>query len=180
MKSKFCFVLHAGELSPEDKVYQVWIGTSKRDQVKKTLLECYAEDCGAYFRQWDEDTDYELRNRMKRLVSASSKLIDGTRIISCTISQLYSAIINDSLSELKNPPNVLRNYMRTQSIIFPAFFQSFSRKNVCQTATPVRRQNLKPSKELVSQQVVVSFWLILALFIIGALLEGYERSLYVF
>lgn len=177
MKSKYCFIVHQNELTPEDKVFRVWIGGSQRDQVKRTLLDCYACDTGAYFRLWDVDTDFELIQKSKRFVTGSSLPAFPFKMVDVSVHKLYQSIIDDTLPSLENPPFVSRNLLHQMNTLKPSFY--FQNRKKCQNdpATTVPRKYLKPSKKQEDVSAMISFGLISLLFLIGALLESLERVL---
>ena len=50
MTHYYCYIQSAAQLTPETKIFKVKIGENQRDQIKKSLLDCYAQDTDGFFR----------------------------------------------------------------------------------------------------------------------------------
>ena len=56
----YCFIEDPCDLQAGTRVFKVKVGDCQRDQIKRVLVDCYATDTNAFFRKWDEDTNYFL------------------------------------------------------------------------------------------------------------------------
>jgi hypothetical protein len=154
----------------------VKIGSSRRDQIKRQLLDCYSIDTGAFFRVWDADTDYFLSH------VATAKPVDlhtqnfGLSVVVTDIHTLYRNIINGTLSALVNPPHVTRNAFRMMSILSPSFFINNRPQGVKPSVPPAKRQNLssRPTRE--DTIAAVAFALLALLYWLGSLVCCWERA----
>ena len=171
----YCFIEDATCIQPDTKIFKVKIGTSRRDQTKRQLLDCYACDTGAFFRVWDADTDFFLNH------VATTKPADllsqqfGLSVVVVDIHTLFRNIINGTLSSLVNPPHVTRNTFRMMSILSPSFFVKNRPQGVKPCVPPGKRKNLssRPTRE--DTIAAVGFALMAILYWLGSLVCGLEK-----
>lgn len=97
MKCKYCFLRHPQCTNAGDYVYCVWVGSSLREQTKKTLVEEYCKDVGMYFKKWSSQVDSALEMAYHRFKDGSNKMARPYIILQINISDLYRRIIEDSL-----------------------------------------------------------------------------------
>ena len=153
------------------------VGISLRDQVKRSLLENFALDCGFYFRPWDDLTQSELilRSSGSWQGSGGVDVLYSTVVVS--VSGLYQSIIDGTLDQIKPNTNFIHNRFRLLSIQCPAFLSSKSYSHCNTSRQPQRRKNLSPEGEWVLFNAAFGMLACVILFLIGAFLEGLEHSL---
>lgn len=165
-----------GDMHPDAQVFKVKVGSSRRDRVKCSLLENYAEDMGYFFRPYDEITTNWLILRNERLFKGSEQvgLLYGSVLIS--VRDLYRHIIDGDLHTVKPSSNYIHNLFLTKICLYPAVNLRKKFGTIIDSATTFPRKNLSPRHEDQVSNAMVSFGLITLLFIIGAILEGIEKS----
>ena len=178
MKRKYLFVPDAENFSADSVYYIVWAGSSKRDQVKVTLLDCYSCDTGGFFRLWDEDTNMWLAAKFNGLFSGSSRVLEVPMSLHISVSDCYKAVIDGSLAMRKNPPHVARNRFHLLSLISPSFFCRAQSAQQTHSPFPFSRLNLSELKQSEPVRVAGLFCLILILFLLSGYLEGVELCMY--
>lgn len=172
----YCYFEIKGQIRPDSKVFKVKVGSSRRDQTKRALLENYAADCGFYFRPWDEITESELIFRSSNLFSACGQVGRNFKIILLDVQSLYRHIINGDLHTVQQTSNYLKNLFRSKTIMYP--FQIRSKKTnpektICEI---LPRKYLSRHHESIAMSAIVGLVATLGLFLLGALLEGIERG----
>lgn len=177
MVKYYCFFKDCEKFSPNSLVFKVKIGISHRDQVKRSLLENFAQDCGYFFRPFDDVTHSELILRCGGSMRGSSgvDVLYSTVVIS--VAELYKSIIDDTLDYIKPDSVYNRNRFRLLSILCPAFLSSKSSSHCNTSRQPQRRKNLSPQGEWVLFNAAFGMLASVILFLLGALLEGLERSM---
>lgn len=166
-----------GEKHPDAQVFKVKVGSSRRDRVKCSLLENYAEDMGYFFRPNDEITTNWLILRNERLFKGSEQvgLLYGSVLIS--VQDLYRHIIDGDLNTVKPSSNYFHNLFRTKICLYPAVNLRKKFGTIFDSATTFPRKNLSRRQESIETSAVVGIIATLALFLIGAILEGLEKSI---
>ena len=177
MVKYYCFFKECEQFSPGSIVFKVKVGISHRDQVKRSLLENFAQDCKYYFRPWDDVTHSELILRSSGSWQGSSGVDVLYSTVVVTVSGLYQSIIDGTLDQIKPSSNYIHNRFRLLSILCPAFLSSKSSSHCNTSRQPQRRKNLSPESEWVLFNAAFGMLACVILFLIGALLEGLERSL---
>lgn len=172
----YCFIEDATCIQPDTKIFKVKIGSSRRDQTKRQLLDCYACDTGAFFRVWDADTDYFLSHGATAKPSDLHTQNFGLSVVVTDIHTLYRNIINGTLSSMVNPPHVARNAFRMISVLSPSFILKNRPKGTKPSVPPVKRQNLsvRPTRE--DTIAAVAFALLALLYWLGSLVCCWERA----
>ena len=171
----FLYVENLESLQPGSKIFKVAIGENQRDQVKRCLLDNYAADINAVFRPWDEDSMFLVEQTISRFIKGSERVRLPLQIIHVSIRDLYKAIVDGTLDNLDNPPRYYRNMFRAMSILSPMFYFSTSHQSKPQLAPTRRTYNLSHRRASEVSNVVISFCLILALFLLAGYLEHVER-----
>lgn len=177
MVKYYCFFKDCEKFSPNSLVFKVKIGISHRDQVKRSLLENFAQDCGYYFRPWDDVTHSELILRSKSSWQGSSGVDVLYSTVVVSVAELYKYIIDGTLDYIKPDSVYNRNRFRLLSILCTAFLSSKSSSNCNTLRQPQRRKNLSPQGEWVLFNAAFGLLACFILFLLGALLEGLERSM---
>lgn len=166
-----------GDIKPDTQVFKVKVGQNKRDQVKRSLLENYAEDMGYFFRPYDEITENWLILKSKSLFKGSERVGLFYQSIRITVQELYRHILDGDLDTVKPSPNYIHNLFLSKICLYPAVNLRKKLGTIFDSATTFPRKNLSPRHEDQVSHAMVSFGLITLLFIIGAILEGIENSL---
>lgn len=177
MVKYYCFFKDVERFRPDSYVFKVKIGQSHRDQVKRSLLENFANDCGYYFRPWDDLTLSELILRSTGSWHGSLSVDTMYQTIGISVHDLYHAIIDGRLESLRPCSNFIRNRFRLISMLCPASFTKSSIQKTRNPRQPLSRINLSPRQEWVSMNALVGMGAVVILFLLGALLEGLERSM---
>lgn len=165
-----------GEIKPDTQVFKVKVGRNKRDVVKCSLLENYAEDMGFFFRPYDEITENWLILRSKSLFKGSERVGLFYQSIRITVQELYRHILDGNLNTVKPSSNYVHNLFRTKICLYPALNLRKKLGTIFDSATTFQRKNLSRRQESIEMSALVGIVATLGLFLIGALLEGIERA----
>ena len=177
MVKYYCFFKECEQFSPNSIVFKVKVGSTHRDQVKRSLLENFAQDCKYYFRPWDDVTHSELILRCGGSMQGSSGVDVLYSTVVVSVAGLYKHIIDGSLDYIKPDSVYNRNKFRLLSILYPAFLSSKSSSHCNTSRQPQIRKNLSPEGEWVLFNAAFGMLACVVLFLLGAILEGLERSL---
>lgn len=177
MVKYYCFFKDCGQFSPNSIVFKVKMGSTHRDQLERSLLENFAQDCGYYFRPWDDVTHSELILRSSGSWQSSSGVDVLYSTVVVSVAELYKHIINGTLDYIKPNSVYNRNRFRLLSILCPAFLYSKSSSNCNTSRQPQIRKNLSPEGEWVLFNAAFGMLACVVLFLLGAILEGLERSM---
>lgn len=172
----YCFIEDPCNLQAGSRVFKVKVGDSQRDQVKRMLVDCYATDTNAFFRLWDEDTNYFLDNQLHTKPRDPAGRNSGLCVIVTDIRTLYRNIISGTLDNLRNSSLVDQNALRMMSILSPSFFlKNFSARRATHVP-PVARKNLsvRPCRE--DNIAAVGFALMALLYWLGSLVGCWENA----
>ena len=178
MKKWYCYTEVQGALSPTSKVFKVAVGDCQRDQVKKALLDCYALDCGFYFRQWDQDTEFELISRQQGFHDVTNVCPFGFQVVYVNIHMLYQAIMNGNVQNLDNNTAYYKALFRDITKLSPFFFAANSPLKKSAPALTEKEKNLSVRSGSEGIRAACGFVLILALFLLGSMLQGIEQMFY--
>lgn len=176
MTHYYCFVESAGNITPDTRIFKVKVGDCRRDQIKRALLENYAEDTGAFFRVWDGDTDYFLSRALSLKPDSGRETWLGSLTVSTDICTLYRHILDGTLSDLRRPPFAVRNFLRMSSILSPSFFFKNRPRRKAESVPTVPRKNLsvRPTDDEI--HAALCFAAIVLLYWLGSLIGCWERA----
>ena len=107
--------------------------------------------------------------------SGGVDVLYSTVVIS--VAGLYKSIIDGTMDYIKPDSIYNRNRFRLLSILCPAFLSSKSSSNCNTSRQPYQRKNLSPEGEWVLFNAAFGMLACIVLFLLGAILEGIERSL---
>lgn len=172
----YCFIESSTCHQPGTRIFRVKVGDGQRDQIKKTLVDCYATDTNAFFRLWDADTDYWLSQNYSFKAADLAAPNFGLNVVQTDIRTLYRNIVSGTLDTLQNPNNVIRNAFRMMSILSPSFsFKNLSARRA-PSVPPVARKNLsvRPCRE--DNIAAIGFALMALLYWLGSLIGCWERA----
>lgn len=163
MKQKFVLLRNPEVFSPNEAVFCLWVGSSKRDQIRKSLVENFAFDMGYIFRVWDETTDFELITLSMRFFEGSELPLSRLHRVDMSICEFYTRLKHSNIEaiamEARQPKGI-----RQLQVMFDANFVSRksreARSRQCQSVT---RKNLKSESLPSWQNAAISFCLIIAL-----------------
>lgn len=166
-----------GDIKPDTQVFKVKVGSSRRDRVKCSLLENYAEDMGYFFRPYDEITKNWLILRSKSLIQGSERVGLFYQSIRITVQELYRHILDGDLDTVKPSSNYIHNLFLSKICLYPAVNLRKKLGTVFDPATTFPRKNLSRRQESIEMSAVVGIIAVSVLFVIGAILEGLENML---
>lgn len=172
----YCFIESSTCHQPGTRIFRVKVGDGQRDQIKKTLVDCYATDTNAFFRLWDADTDYWLSQNYSFKAADLAAPNFGLNVVQTDIRTLYRNIVSGTLDTIHNPNNVIRNAFRMMSILSPSFsFKNLSARRA-PSVPPVARKNLsvRPCRE--DNIAAIGFALMALLYWLGSLIGCWERA----
>lgn len=172
----FCFIEDPRNLRAGSRVFKVKVGDSQRDQIKRTLVDCYATDTNAFFRLWDADTDFFLSHQTHIKPRDHASMSAGLNVIVTDIRTLYRNIVSGTLDSIKNPNYVTQNAFRMMSILSPLFFMKNHTARRATHVPPVARKNLsvRPCRE--DNLAAIGFALMALLYWLGSLVGCWERA----
>ena len=171
----YCFIENLSNLQAGSRVFKVKVGDSKRDQVKRVLVDCYATDTNAFFRLWDSDTDYFLAHQTHTQPRDHANMSSGLIVIVTDIRTLYRNIVSGTLDSISNPTYVARNAFRMMSILSPSFFLKNHPARRATHVPPVKSQNLSVRPWREDSIAAVGFALMALLYWLGSLVGCWER-----
>lgn len=172
----YCFIESSTCHQPGTRIFRVKVSDGQRDQIKKTLVDCYATDTNAFFRLWDADTDYWLSQNYSFKAADLAAPNFGLNVVQTDIRTLYRNIVSGTLDSIQNPNNVIRNAFRMMSILSPSFsFKNLSARRA-PSVPPVARKNLsvRPCRE--DNIAAIGFALMALLYWLGSLIGCWERA----
>lgn len=172
----YCFIESSTCHQPGTRIFRVKVNDGQRDQIKKTLVDCYATDTNAFFRLWDADTDYWLSQNYSFKAADLAAPNFGLNVVQTDIRTLYRNIVSGTLDSIQNPNNVIRNAFRMMSILSPSFsFKNLSARRA-PSVPPVARKNLsvRPCRE--DNIAAIGFALMALLYWLGSLIGCWERA----
>lgn len=171
----YCFIESSSCLQPDTRIFRVKIGDGQKDQIKKTLVDCYATDTNAFFRLWDADTDFWLAQNQSIKAADLAAPNFGLNVVQTDISTLYRNIVSGTLDSIKNPNYVTRNAFRMMSLLSPSFFLKNPTARRATHVPPVARKNLsvRPCRE--DHIAAIGFALMALLYWLGSLVGCLEK-----
>lgn len=168
MKQKFALYRNPDAFSPKEAVFCLWVGSSRREQIRKSLVENFAHDCGYVFRQWDTTTDFELITLASKFFSGSELPLSHLHRVDMSICKFYSRLMHENIEAVAMEAMQPR-YIHIFQTLFDANFIAknarVARQSQCQTAI---RINLKSECLPSWQSAAISFCLIMALMALDA------------
>lgn len=172
----YCFIEDPCNLRAGSRVFKVKVGDCQRDQVKRIQVDCYSTDDNAFFRLWDEDTDYFLFHQTHTKPSDQMNLNSGLCVIVTDIHTLYRNIISGTLDSISNPTQIAWNAFQMISILSPSFFLKNLSARRATHVPPVIRQNLsvRPTRE--DTIAAIGFALMALLYWLGSLVGCWENA----
>ena len=174
----YCFIPVTGLLSPNQKIFKVSVGGSKRDEEKARLVELYAKDANLYFHLWTDDAENEITSRMMLSPDASFSVGRGLKVVYCSISSLLKSIIDDTLFSLDDAPHVFNNYFKLNCLLSPKFYFQNTMKKIKKSVPPSTRKNLRVRPSTDDICAAISFGAILILYWLACLLRQWENSIF--
>ena len=176
MTHYYCYIQGPVDLTLETKIFKVKVGENQRDQIKKSLLDCYAQDTDGFFRIWDDTTDYHLRMLMSKRVEDGRICFLGSQTILTDIQTLYQKIVDGDVDSIKNPPYSIRNYLRVSAILSPEFFFRNNRRQSKPSVQAGIRKNLSPRDVTDETNGAIGLAIMLLLYWLGSLVGCWEAA----
>ena len=177
MKSKYCFIRDLGNLCPRSVVYQVWVGSSEREQIKHSLVLHYCHDVGIYFKKWSDEVDIAIHNAGAQWKMEGNVMAHPFRYVSISITQLYQLIIDDSFTTFEDNLTANRFEIWLNLHHRPDFISSINRLRGNTKCRPHRGLNLSLCKLTDGGKFLVGSLVILIIFLLDAIVRNVIVSL---
>lgn len=177
MKHYYCYTEETGMLCPSSRVFKVAVGDNDRDQVKKSLVDSYALDCGFYFRIWDDATEFDLSKRCAAEPRAGYPVGHPFQVIHLSIRDLYRHIIDGDLHCVQNSVNSHRNFLRMASVISPDFFVQINRRKATPAAQSPTRKYLSHVLPDDMISTIIGGIVVTAIFLFVGFLDGLQMCM---
>lgn len=174
MKKIYVFVHVTGRFSPDDVVYHVHVGESKRDGVQLALIKEYCQDCGFYLRERGRDTDIMTDNLAKGVYPGAMIPRLHLRFVSISVSECYRRIIDDNWSDIEASSVRSKSYFHILSRTSDNVFAPSLRPKAIKRPAFRTRKHLSPVIEDEFTRVVLSFAIIAFLFLFIGYLDGLQ------
>lgn len=128
MKRIYLYVPDGDRIDFESVVVWLSVGVSHRDQVKLTLLECYALDNDQFLRVRDENTDLWFDHHAKRLFPDSQ--VPRLHFYTCkmSVSECYRRVIDGTLEHHAREFVKPSHFLNTLIQLDPTFMAKYSQK----------------------------------------------------
>lgn len=174
MTRKYCFVSHCGNIHAGEKIFCVYIGDSPRELKTLKRIDDYAVSHDAYFRLWDGDTDFELRERTRDLVLGCERFRPAFERIDLDAKTFCEHLFDGSLDMVENPSYVQKNLFRMSCLLSPSYYYEHSREARTTPALTAKSKNLSHGNSADKYSTAIAVGLILALFLFVGWLDGIE------
>ena len=97
MKKIYVFTRDSEKFTCETVVFRVFVGKSRREQVRASLLECFCNDMGYFWRIKDDDTDFWLESKAAEIRPSSEVPLLHVKRASVNVCTLYRLIMDGEL-----------------------------------------------------------------------------------
>lgn len=171
MKKKFVLCEYNKPLDGRSKVFQVWVGSSEREQTRKVLVEQFSLDIGWQFREWDADTDAYLDYWSSCNNAAVTFPVRPFEVVDIDICHLYKAIVDGEWLNLQPSTSFKKNRALILTLLSGIFYPKNTSNIRQQIALRSHVNTCVPEEKDDVYSALVGFGLILILFIIGMRLE---------
>lgn len=172
MKAQFCFVRNTGKWSPDVVIFHVFVGAARREQVRRQLLDCYAADCGYFFRQWDEDTDFWLIQKAKEVFPKSNFPLIRFKSVSIGIMEFYRMVVEGKIEDYERNSKFPKGHFRIITKFDTEILPPPTVDNVIHLPSRPKRKNLKSILGDEEVKAAISFALILILIMLDAIVSN--------
>lgn len=174
MLTRFIFVRSTTNFQPDDVIYHVWVGSSRKDAVQAALIREFANDCGLYWRKYDENVCQAITCLAESLFPGHMMPRIMLRSCSISVQELYSLIINDGFSLYEK--NLKSSHAKIQLLHMIAIADRnvnviFNRITGLQAG---KRKNLCHSNGSSLSSTALKAALVVFLFLLTGWLEGHE------
>lgn len=166
MKSKYCLIRSIERIEPNEPVFCLWAGKSRRDQIRLSLVENFCNDMGWFLRQWDEDTNFQLIQASAVDLSHSKVPMLHLNRVDMEICDFYSRLIDGNLQLIAKSARQQHGVARLLTMLDLNFMRKHTgeaRSHQCQSVT---RKNLKSGSLTEKISTAISFCLILVLLVL--------------
>lgn len=178
MKSYYYYLRNAESTDPNQVLYKVAVGRSSREMIKLSLLENFALDTGGFLRQVDEDSDFFLLARAKRIFPSSRYPMMMWKSSQLNVVSLYRMIMDDTIGRFERELKMPKSYFFQISSLLPSYFAPRLHLVSLRPASQSPRKYLSNKEEVSPRFVAISCAIVVALFLFAGWLEGIERTLY--
>ena len=171
MKRMYLYVPDGDKIKPDSVVIWLFVGSSRREQTKLRLLECYANDIGGFLRMSDDDTDYWLDSHASRMFHGSNVPRLHLTSASMSVDDCYRHTIDGDLDlYVRNKPKP-SNFLSTLISLDANYMQQISKKIVIPSAQAGKSKYLSNSLGSCVFYALMPIWLILGCAIVDRLGE---------
>lgn len=170
----WCYAPNKEHFEIGERVFKVAVGENSRDQSKRVLLECFAEQTCMFFRPWDSDTDYWLESRFSSQVKGCSSVSLKYESIPLKVADLYRHIIDGDLDSIRPGSTAAHNLFHLYAQISPSFFFSIARRAKKASAFSEKRKHLSQPSDGGLCQALIGFAIIAIIFLLAGYIEHIE------
>lgn len=171
MKHKYLLVRDPNEFKPDSVVFCLWVGSSTREQSILALVQEVAKDCGWYFSKWNSEADFWLIQNASLFYPLS--VFPVTRLLRAdmNITDFYHEFERRNLDVIEKRVIYPKAFLHHLAVTDPNAAFQISHKAKPSLALSVKRKNLKSESAHEWEKAIISFWLILVIMGIDALVS---------
>lgn len=122
MKKIYVFTRDSEKFTCETVVFKVFVGKSRREQVRASLLECFCNDMGYFWRIQDDDTDFWLESKAAEIRPSSEVPLLHVKEASVNVCTLYRLIMDGELEAYEANIPVSNSLYKVISICDSKYF----------------------------------------------------------
>lgn len=122
MKKIYVFTRDSVKFTCETVVFRVFVGKSRREQVRASLLECFCNDMGYFWRIQDDDTDFWLETKAQEIRPSSEVPLLHVKRASVNVCTLYRLIMDGELEAYEANLPVTNSLYKVISICDAKYF----------------------------------------------------------
>ena len=174
----YCFMPATGKINAATKVFKVAVGSSSSDKVAKMCVESFAKRNDRYFHLWNASAELEINSRLVQSVCDPNSISLGYQCIHVPVKKLWRAILDQTVCQLQDDTQVLRNYRQILSILSPAFFFSQAKSCLSASLPPSPRKNLSVRPSTDDLCAAFGFGALVFLYWVSSLLQQWEATFY--
>ena len=174
----YCFVPTTGKITATTKVFKVAVSSSSSDKVAKMCVESYAKRKGFYFGLWNAAAEIEIGCRLVHVPLDRNSISLGYQRVHVPVKKLWEALYYNTLDQLKDEPNVIRNKAKMMAMLSPTFFFLQAQSSAASALPHLPRKNLSVRPSTDDLCAAFGFGAIVFLYWLGGLLQQWEASFY--
>ena len=174
----YCFVPTTGKITATTKVFKVAVSSSSSDKVAKMCVESYAKRKGFYFSLWNAAAEIEIGSRLIQIPLDRSAVWLGYKRIHVPVKKLWRAILDYTIDQIEDEPNVTRNKAKMMAMLSPTFFFLYAQSSAASALPHLSRKNLNVRPSTDDLCAAFGFGAIVFLYWVGSLLQQWESAFY--